>query len=95
MACVISIAIRKALNSARADAGNTDDWYQLGKFQAGRCKRYTRILHVQGENRVLCDLNITCVYNLCRMFNLTIESLRVTLILIEEFFFLINVLFTF
>ncbi|XP_011261213.1 xanthine dehydrogenase/oxidase [Camponotus floridanus] len=29
MACVISIAIRKALNSARADAGNTDDWYQL------------------------------------------------------------------
>lgn len=45
MACVISIAIRKALNSARADAGNTDDWYQLGKFQAGRCKRYTtRIL---------------------------------------------------
>lgn len=29
MACVIPIAIRKALNSARADAGNKDDWYQL------------------------------------------------------------------
>ncbi|CAL1679573.1 unnamed protein product [Lasius platythorax] len=29
MSCVIPIAIRKALNSARADAGNTDVWYQL------------------------------------------------------------------
>ncbi|XP_072742748.1 uncharacterized protein [Anoplolepis gracilipes] len=29
MACVIPIAIRKALNSARAEVGNTDDWYQL------------------------------------------------------------------
>lgn len=31
MSYVIPIAIRKALNSARADAGNTE-WYQLGKF---------------------------------------------------------------
>lgn len=32
MSCVIPIAIRYALNSARAEAGNTDEWYQLGKF---------------------------------------------------------------
>nr|XP_031846555.1 xanthine dehydrogenase 1-like isoform X1 [Nomia melanderi]XP_031846556.1 xanthine dehydrogenase 1-like isoform X1 [Nomia melanderi]XP_031846557.1 xanthine dehydrogenase 1-like isoform X1 [Nomia melanderi]XP_031846559.1 xanthine dehydrogenase 1-like isoform X1 [Nomia melanderi]XP_031846560.1 xanthine dehydrogenase 1-like isoform X1 [Nomia melanderi] len=29
MSCVIPIAIRNALNSARKDAGNTDVWYQL------------------------------------------------------------------
>ncbi|KAL6263815.1 hypothetical protein P5V15_003898 [Pogonomyrmex californicus] len=29
MSCVIPIAIRNALNSARADAGNKDTWYQL------------------------------------------------------------------
>ncbi|XP_018394514.1 PREDICTED: xanthine dehydrogenase/oxidase-like [Cyphomyrmex costatus] len=29
MSCVIPIAIRQALNSARADAGNTDVWYRL------------------------------------------------------------------
>ncbi|XP_018394483.1 PREDICTED: indole-3-acetaldehyde oxidase-like [Cyphomyrmex costatus] len=29
MSCVIPIAIREALNSARADAGNTDEWYRL------------------------------------------------------------------
>ncbi|XP_039304251.1 xanthine dehydrogenase isoform X1 [Solenopsis invicta] len=29
MSCVIPIAIRNALNSARAEAGNTDEWYQL------------------------------------------------------------------
>ncbi|XP_018304049.1 xanthine dehydrogenase/oxidase-like [Mycetomoellerius zeteki] len=29
MSCVIPTAIRKALNSARADAGNMDEWYQL------------------------------------------------------------------
>jgi len=31
MSYVILIAFRYALNSARADAGNTE-WYQLGKF---------------------------------------------------------------
>ena len=30
MSCTIPIAIRYALNSARADAGNKDPWYQLG-----------------------------------------------------------------
>ncbi|KYN05924.1 PREDICTED: xanthine dehydrogenase/oxidase-like [Cyphomyrmex costatus] len=29
MSCVIPIAIRKALNSARIDSGNEDKWYQL------------------------------------------------------------------
>ncbi|XP_018363392.1 PREDICTED: xanthine dehydrogenase/oxidase-like [Trachymyrmex cornetzi] len=29
MSCVIPIVIRKALNSARADAGNTDEWYRM------------------------------------------------------------------
>ncbi|XP_036145980.1 xanthine dehydrogenase isoform X2 [Monomorium pharaonis] len=29
MSCVIPIAIRNALNSARAEAGNTDEWYRL------------------------------------------------------------------
>ncbi|XP_011694377.1 PREDICTED: xanthine dehydrogenase 1-like isoform X1 [Wasmannia auropunctata] len=29
MSCVIPIAIRNALNSARAETGNTDDWYRL------------------------------------------------------------------
>jgi len=31
MSYVIPIAIRNALNSARAEAGNKDVWYQLGK----------------------------------------------------------------
>jgi len=34
MSCVIPIAIRNALNSARAETGNTDEWYRLGKFEA-------------------------------------------------------------
>ncbi|XP_036145981.1 xanthine dehydrogenase/oxidase [Monomorium pharaonis] len=29
MSCVIPIAIRNALNSARAEAGNTDEWYRF------------------------------------------------------------------
>ncbi|KAL6263816.1 hypothetical protein P5V15_003899 [Pogonomyrmex californicus] len=29
MSCVIPIAIRNALNSARAETGNTDEWYRL------------------------------------------------------------------
>ncbi|KYN05923.1 Aldehyde oxidase 2 [Cyphomyrmex costatus] len=32
LSCVIPIAIRKALNSARRDSGNKDLWYQLSKF---------------------------------------------------------------
>ena len=32
LSCSIPIAIRYALDSARADAGNKDLWYQLGKF---------------------------------------------------------------
>lgn len=32
MSCSIPLAIRQALNSARADAGNNDLWYQIGKL---------------------------------------------------------------
>lgn len=32
MSCVIPIAIRNALNSARAECGNTDTWYRMGEL---------------------------------------------------------------
>lgn len=33
MSCVVPIAIRNALNSARKDAGDNNPWYQLGMFK--------------------------------------------------------------
>lgn len=36
MSCCIPLAIRNALDSARADAGNSDPWYRLGMYTSTR-----------------------------------------------------------